>query len=266
MKKQNDKEDPIEDAVQKCKEEMQLFINKINRNLLGTIKSLEERVTGQDEEIARLKKELQEVQSQSALEEEEFQPSSMEEINTIKEQVRRKPRGSRHNTRALSLSLSLSLSGYASMFCGSPESWGASCYPPPPPPPPPPGSLLKGINLPTAFSPDRRAQFNKYVQSRVKEAGHTPISVKRLSKTARTRAAPADIDEMHAYVKEELTNIEARILENMNAFKYEMRGEIHTLEISMYANWREEMQTYEGKLQNEMTTQLKAELGPFEER
>ncbi|MCO5551056.1 hypothetical protein L7F22_004553 [Adiantum nelumboides] len=82
MKKQNDKEDPIEDAVQKCKEEMQLFINKINRNLLGTIKSLEGRVTSQDEEIARLKKELQKVHS----EEGELQLSLMEKINTIKEQ------------------------------------------------------------------------------------------------------------------------------------------------------------------------------------
>ncbi|MCO5613300.1 hypothetical protein L7F22_067576 [Adiantum nelumboides] len=86
MRKQNDKEDPIEDAIQKCKEEMQLFINKINRNLLGTIKTLEERVTGPDEEIARLKKELQEVRLQSALEERQLQPSLMEEINTIKEQ------------------------------------------------------------------------------------------------------------------------------------------------------------------------------------
>ncbi|MCO5588587.1 hypothetical protein L7F22_042544 [Adiantum nelumboides] len=87
MKKQNDKEDPIEDAVQKCKEEMQLFINKINRSLLGTIKTVEEWVTGRDEKIARLKKELQEVRSQSALEEGELQPSLMEEINTIKEQI-----------------------------------------------------------------------------------------------------------------------------------------------------------------------------------
>ncbi|MCO5567285.1 hypothetical protein L7F22_020975 [Adiantum nelumboides] len=87
MKKQNDKEDPIEDAVQKCKEEMQLIINKINRNLLGTTKTLEERVTGQDEEIARLKKEIQEVRSQSVLEEGELQPSLMEEIDTIKEQA-----------------------------------------------------------------------------------------------------------------------------------------------------------------------------------
>ncbi|MCO5590647.1 hypothetical protein L7F22_044620 [Adiantum nelumboides] len=69
---------------------------------------------------------------------------------------------------------------------------------------------------------------------------------------------------MHAYVKEELAKVEARMFENMNAFKSEMRGEMHTLEMSMYTKWREEMQTYEGKSQKEMTTQFKVELGPLE--
>ncbi|MCO5577191.1 hypothetical protein L7F22_031015 [Adiantum nelumboides] len=43
-----------------------------------------------------------------------------------------------------------------------------------------------------------------------------------------------------------------------------MMGEMHTLGISMYAKWKEEMQTYEGKSQKEMTAQLKAELVPLE--
>ncbi|MCO5607948.1 hypothetical protein L7F22_062150 [Adiantum nelumboides] len=39
---------------------------------------------------------------------------------------------------------------------------------------------------------------------------------------------------------------------------------MHTLGISMYAKWKEEMQKYEGKSQKEMTAQLKAELVPLE--
>ncbi|MCO5589285.1 hypothetical protein L7F22_043251 [Adiantum nelumboides] len=116
---------------------------------------------------------------------------------------------------------------------GSPGSWGASRDLP--------VSPVKGINFATAFSPDRRVQFNKYVRRRAREAGQTPISGKRLSKAARTRAAPADKDEMRAYVKEEMAKVEARMMESMNAFKSEMRGEIHTLGISMYAKWKEEM-------------------------
>ncbi|MCO5572587.1 hypothetical protein L7F22_026343 [Adiantum nelumboides] len=102
MKKQNDKPDPLEDAVQKCKEEMTEIINKANCNLLGTIKMLEDRVlaqeskitamgdrmTAQDEEIASLKKELGEARSRNMFEEGELQPSVIEELNTIKEQVR----------------------------------------------------------------------------------------------------------------------------------------------------------------------------------
>ncbi|MCO5610635.1 hypothetical protein L7F22_064874 [Adiantum nelumboides] len=104
-------------------------------------------------------------------------------------------------------------------------------------------------------------QFNKYVRRRAREAGQTPISVKRLSKAARTRAAPVDKDEMYAYVKEEMAKVEARMLEYMTAFKSEMMGEMHTLGISMYAKWKEEMQTYS---QKEMTAQLKVELVPLE--
>ncbi|MCO5560141.1 hypothetical protein L7F22_013748 [Adiantum nelumboides] len=125
-------------------------------------------------------------------------------------------------------------------------------------------SVVKEINLKTAFSPNRRTQYNKYVWRRAREAGQTPISVKRLSKAARTRAAPADKDEMHAYVKEEMAKLKARMQESMNAFESEMRGEMHTLGISMYAKWKEEMQTYEGKSQKEMTAHLKTELVPLE--
>ncbi|MCO5569838.1 hypothetical protein L7F22_023552 [Adiantum nelumboides] len=75
-------------------------------------------------------------------------------------------------------------------------------------------SSLKGINLNTAFNPDRRTQSNKYVWRRAREAGQTPISVKRLSKAARTPAVPADKDEMHGYVKEEMANVEAQMLQS----------------------------------------------------
>ncbi|MCO5572085.1 hypothetical protein L7F22_025836 [Adiantum nelumboides] len=122
-------------------------------------------------------------------------------------------------------------------------------------------SPMKGINLNNAFSPHKRTQFNKYVRRRAREADQTPISVKRLSKAARTRASPVDKDEMYAYVKEEMAKVEARMLECMTAFKSEMMGEMHTLGISMYAKWEEEMQTYS---QKEMTAQLKAELVPLE--
>ncbi|MCO5567519.1 hypothetical protein L7F22_021213 [Adiantum nelumboides] len=93
MKKQNDRPDPLEDAVQKCKEKMIEIINKINRNLLGTIKMLEDRVLGdcmtaQGEEIASLKKELVEARSRNTFEEEELQPSAIEELNTLKERLR----------------------------------------------------------------------------------------------------------------------------------------------------------------------------------
>ncbi|MCO5568313.1 hypothetical protein L7F22_022012 [Adiantum nelumboides] len=90
MRKQNDKEDPLEDAIQKCKEEMQETINKINRNLLNTIKTLEDRVTAQDEEIARLKQELEEVHSKNALEEGDRQPSVMEDhgVQALREDLR----------------------------------------------------------------------------------------------------------------------------------------------------------------------------------
>ncbi|MCO5547043.1 hypothetical protein L7F22_000484 [Adiantum nelumboides] len=88
-----------------------------------------------------------------------------------------------------------------------------------------------------------------------------PISIKRLSKPARTRAAPVDKDEMYAYVKEEMTKVEARMLECMIAFKSEMMGKMHTLGISIYVKWKEEMQTYS---QKEMTAQLKVELIPLE--
>ncbi|MCO5600674.1 hypothetical protein L7F22_054789 [Adiantum nelumboides] len=89
MRKQNDKEDPLEDAIEKCKEEMQETINKINRNLLSTIKTLEDRVTAQDEEIARLKQEL-EVHSKNALEEGDCQPSVMEDhgVQALREDLR----------------------------------------------------------------------------------------------------------------------------------------------------------------------------------
>ncbi|MCO5602357.1 hypothetical protein L7F22_056488 [Adiantum nelumboides] len=91
MRKQNDKEDPLEDAIQKCKEEMQETINKINRNLLSTIKTLEDRVTAQDEEIARLKQEL-EVHSKNALEEGDCQPSIMEDhgVQALRKDLRAK--------------------------------------------------------------------------------------------------------------------------------------------------------------------------------
>ncbi|MCO5579512.1 hypothetical protein L7F22_033367 [Adiantum nelumboides] len=90
MRKQNDKEDPLEDAIQKCKEEMQETINKINPNLLSTIKTLEDRVTAQDEEIARLKQELEEVHSKNALEEGDRQPSVMEDhgVQALREDLR----------------------------------------------------------------------------------------------------------------------------------------------------------------------------------
>ncbi|MCO5560651.1 hypothetical protein L7F22_014268 [Adiantum nelumboides] len=104
-------------------------------------------------------------------------------------------------------------------------------------------------------------QSNKYVRRRVREASQTPISVKRLSKAARTRAALVDKDEMYAYVKEEMAKAEARMLECMTAFKSEMMGEMHALGTSMYAKWKEEMQTYS---QQEMAAQLKAELVPLE--
>ncbi|MCO5611010.1 hypothetical protein L7F22_065258, partial [Adiantum nelumboides] len=39
---------------------------------------------------------------------------------------------------------------------------------------------------------------------------------------------------------------------------------MHTLGISMYAKWEEEMQKYEGKSQKEMTAQLKPKLVPLE--
>ncbi|MCO5597912.1 hypothetical protein L7F22_051997 [Adiantum nelumboides] len=122
-------------------------------------------------------------------------------------------------------------------------------------------SPVKGINLNIAFNLDKRMQFNKYVQRRAREAGQTPISVKRLSKATRTRAAPMDKDEIYAYVKEEITKVEARMLECMTAFKSEMMREMHIFGISMYAKWKEEMQTYSLK---EMTAQLKAELVPLE--
>ncbi|MCO5608543.1 hypothetical protein L7F22_062754, partial [Adiantum nelumboides] len=125
-------------------------------------------------------------------------------------------------------------------------------------------SPVKGTNLNNAFSPDRRMQFNKYVRRRAREASQMPISVKRLSKAARTRAAAVEKDGMYAYVKEEIAKVESRILECMTAFKSKMRGEMHTLGISMYAKWQEEMQTYEGKSQKDMKAQLKAALVPLE--
>ncbi|MCO5575732.1 hypothetical protein L7F22_029535 [Adiantum nelumboides] len=125
----------------------------------------------------------------------------------------------------------------------------------------PQASPVKGINLNNAFSLEKRMQFNNYVRRRAREAGQTPISVKRLSKAARTRASPVDKDEMYAYVKEEMAKVEAWMLECMTAFKSEMMGEMLTLGISMYAKWKEEMQTYS---QKEMTAQLKAELVPLE--
>ena len=122
-------------------------------------------------------------------------------------------------------------------------------------------SPVKAINLNNAFSPDKKMQFNKYARRRAREAGQTPIAVKRLSKAARTRAAAVDKDDMYAYVKEEITKVEARMLECMTAFKSEMMGEMHTLAHSMYAKWKEEMQIHS---QKEMTAQLKAELVPLE--
>ncbi|MCO5607764.1 hypothetical protein L7F22_061965 [Adiantum nelumboides] len=104
-------------------------------------------------------------------------------------------------------------------------------------------------------------QSNKYVRRRVREASQTPISVKILSKAARTRAALVDKDEMYAYVKEKMAKAEARMLECMTAFKSEMMGEMHALGTSRYAKWKGEMQTYS---QQEMAAQLKAELVPLE--
>ncbi|MCO5605057.1 hypothetical protein L7F22_059234 [Adiantum nelumboides] len=104
-------------------------------------------------------------------------------------------------------------------------------------------------------------QSNKFVRRRVREASQTPISVKRLSKAARTRAALVDKDEMYAYVKEEMAKAKARMLECMTAFKSEMMGEMHALGTSMYAKWKEEMQTYS---QQEMAAKLKDELVPLE--
>ncbi|MCO5588942.1 hypothetical protein L7F22_042904 [Adiantum nelumboides] len=98
QRQQNDEEDPLEDAIQKCKEEMQETINKINRNLLSTIKTFEDHVTAQDEKIARLKQELEEVRSKNALEEGKLQPLVMEELYTIKEQVRVIKEGEEENT------------------------------------------------------------------------------------------------------------------------------------------------------------------------
>ena len=81
---------------------MREAMNKINCHLLSTIKALEERVVdqgstiktfeervaAQDEEITILKRELAKVCSRDTLEEGELHPSVIEEINTIKEQVR----------------------------------------------------------------------------------------------------------------------------------------------------------------------------------
>ena len=101
MRKQLDKDDPMEDAIQKCKDDMREAMNKINRTpkhnkgIRRTSggpwkhnKTFEERVAAQDEEIAILKRELAKVCSRDTLEEGELQPSVIEEINTIKEQVR----------------------------------------------------------------------------------------------------------------------------------------------------------------------------------
>ncbi|MCO5576296.1 hypothetical protein L7F22_030105 [Adiantum nelumboides] len=71
------------------------------------------------------------------------------------------------------------------------------------------------------------------------------ISIKILTKAAYTQAAPANKDEMHAYVKEEMAKVEAQMVESMNAFKSQMSGEMHAVGISMYAKWKEEMRTYE---------------------
>ncbi|MCO5555876.1 hypothetical protein L7F22_009420 [Adiantum nelumboides] len=122
-------------------------------------------------------------------------------------------------------------------------------------------SPVKAINSNAIFSPDKKMQSNKYVRRRMRAASQTPISVKRLSKAARTRAALVDKDEMYAYVKEEMAKAEAQMLECMIAFKSEMMGEMHAFGTSMYAKWKEEMQTY---LQQEMAAQLKAELVPLE--
>ncbi|MCO5611673.1 hypothetical protein L7F22_065928 [Adiantum nelumboides] len=122
-------------------------------------------------------------------------------------------------------------------------------------------SPVKAINLNAIFSPDKKMHSNKYVRRRMREASQTPISVKRLSKAVRTRAALVDKDEMYAYVKEEMAKAEARMLECMTPFKSEMMGEMHALGTSMYAKWKEEMQTYS---QQEMAAQLKAELVPLE--
>ncbi|MCO5557539.1 hypothetical protein L7F22_011105 [Adiantum nelumboides] len=122
-------------------------------------------------------------------------------------------------------------------------------------------SPVKAINLNAVFSPYKKMQSNKYVRRRMREASQTPILVKRLSKAARTRAALVDKDEMYAYVKKEMAKAEARMLECMTAFKSEMMGEMHALGTSMYAKWKEEMQTYS---QQEMAAQLKAELVPLE--
>ncbi|MCO5587297.1 hypothetical protein L7F22_041244 [Adiantum nelumboides] len=122
-------------------------------------------------------------------------------------------------------------------------------------------SPVKEINLNAVFSPYKKMQSRKHVRRRVREASQTTISVKRLSKAACTRAALVDKDEMYAYVKEEMAKAEARMLECMTAFKSEMMGEMHALGTSMYAKWKEEMQTYS---QQEMAAQLKAELVPLE--
>ncbi|MCO5576134.1 hypothetical protein L7F22_029942 [Adiantum nelumboides] len=58
-----------------------------------------------------------------------------------------------------------------------------------------------------------------------------------------------------------MAKAEARMLECMTAFKLEMMGEMHALGTSMYAKWKEEMQTHS---QPEMAAQLKAELVPLE--
>ncbi|MCO5562212.1 hypothetical protein L7F22_015838 [Adiantum nelumboides] len=122
-------------------------------------------------------------------------------------------------------------------------------------------SPVKAIKLNALLSLDNKMQSNKHVRRRVREASQTPISVKRLSKAPCTQAALVDKDEMYAYVKEEMAKAEARMLKCMTAFKSEMMGEMHALGTSMYAKWKEEMQTYS---QQEMAAQLKAELVPLE--
>lgn len=121
MKKHKEKDDSVENAIQKCKEEMHETVSKIHRDLLGTLKILENRVAAQDEEIARLKKrpakmekemeewkaekevmwaeiealkkeistlkELVDAKTRGGLEEGEIQPSVIEELKAIREQV-----------------------------------------------------------------------------------------------------------------------------------------------------------------------------------